>query len=397
MRIFILLPVLYLAGNIYLFIHFLKQLGNISFGLKICASLIFWTAVLSLFISLFLRDANLPIRLSKTLYIVGSIWMVFTLYMVMALLVGDILRLFIPPLRPFLSSYSFLIAFFFTASLLLYGYYNYLTPRVNTISVNTISVNTNNIPNNTPDSTTHNPLFTNQSEKHSENKDTKRGVKIVAITDVHLGNGTGNKLLHKYVELINAQSPDIILIGGDLIDNSVEPLYRENMADELCNFKAPMGIYMVPGNHEYISGINKVEEFLKQTPIQLLKDSVVNLPCGITLLGRDDRSNINRKSLEKLLFENDLSNTNNPVILLDHQPYDLAQTDSLKITLQVSGHTHRGQVWPLSLFVDKLYEQSHGYRKWENSHIYVSSGLSLWGPPFRIGTNSEMVVVNITL
>lgn len=378
MRIFILLPVLYLAGNIYLFIHFLKQLVNISFGLKICASLVFWIAVLSLFISLFLRDANLPIWLSKTLYMVGSIWMVFTLYMVMALLIGDILRLCIPAVRPFLGSYSFLIAFCFTASLLLYGYYNYLTPRVNTISVNT-----NNIPKNTPDSTTHNCPFTDQD------------VKIVAVTDIHLGNGTGKKLLRKYVEMIDAQSPDIILIGGDLIDNSVEPLYRENMAEELCRLKAPMGIYMVPGNHEYISGINKVEAFLKQTPIQLLKDSVVNLPCGVTLIGRDDRSNKNRKSLEQLLLISSEKYSVNPTLLLDHQPFDLAQTDSLKIDLQISGHTHRGQVWPLSLFVDKLYQQSHGYRKWDNSHIYVSSGLSLWGPPFRIGTNSEMVVVMI--
>lgn len=375
MRIFILLPVLYLAGNIYLFVHFLKQLGNISFGLKICASLIFWTAVLSLFISLFLRDANLPMALSRTLYMVGSVWMVFTLYMVMVLLVGDIIRLCIPVLRPFLTTYSFLIAFCITASLLLYGFYNYRNPNINTIAINAT-----NIHNNCNDSLT-----------------TNKNVKIIAITDVHLGNGTGKRLLSKYVEMINAQAPDIILIVGDLIDNSVEPLYRDNMAEELSRLDAPMGIYMVPGNHEYISGIDKVEAFLKQTPIQLLRDSVVTLPCGITLLGRDDRANRNRKSLENLLFENDLSNTKNPVILLDHQPYDLAQTDSLKITLQVSGHTHRGQVWPLSLFVDKLYEQSHGYRKWENSHIYVSSGLSLWGPPFRIGTNSEMVVITFTL
>ena len=286
----------------------------------------------------------------------------------MALLVGDILRLCIPAVRPFLNSYSFLIAFFFTASLLLYGYYNYLNPRVNIIS---------------PDSTTHNCPFTDQ------------GVKIVAVTDIHLGNGTGKKLLRKYVEMINAQSPDIILIGGDLIDNSVEPLYRENIAEELYRLHAPMGIYMVPGNHEYISGIDKVEAFLKQTPIQLLRDSVVNLPCGITLIGRDDRSNKNRKSLEELLLISSEKHSVNPTLLLDHQPYDLAKTDSLKIDLQISGHTHRGQVWPLSLFVDKLYEQSHGYRKWDNSHIYVSSGLSLWGPPFRIGTNSEMVVVMI--
>ncbi len=386
MKLFFALPLLYLAANIYLFVHLCKEFANSSLPVKILLFGLFWTAAFSLFVSLFLRDANLPVWLSKSLYMVGSIWMVFTLYMVMALFVGDIIRLCIPIVRPLLNSYSFLIAFCFTASLLLYGYYNYRNPKINTITINTT-----NIPNNNPDTTTHNPLFTDH------------GVKIVAITDVHLGNGTGKRLLGKYVEMINAQSPDMILIGGDLIDNSVEPLYRENMARELCSLKAPMGIYMVPGNHEYISGIDKVEEFLKQTPIRLLKDSVIHLPCGICLIGRDDHSNKNRKSLEELLAissatQDTCSNSGHatPAILLDHQPYKLAQADKSGILLQIYGHTHRGQVWPLNLLVDKLYEQSHGYRKWENSHIYVSSGLSLWGPPLRIGTESEMVVVNIT-
>ena len=84
-------------------------------------------------------------------------------------------------------------------------------------------------------------------------------------------------------------------------------------------------------------------------------------------------------------------------IVLDHQPHDLALTDSLCADIQISGHTHRGQIWPFNLLTDKLYEQSYGYRKWSHSHIYVSSGLSLWGPPFRIGTRSEIVVMEIKL
>jgi predicted MPP superfamily phosphohydrolase len=80
---------------------------------------------------------------------------------------------------------------------------------------------------------------------------------------------------------------------------------------------------------------------------------------------------------------------------LDHQPYHLQQTDSLGLELQLSGHTHHGQVWPMSLLTDRLYEQSHGHRRWSNSHIYVSSGLSLWGPPFRIGTRGELVIIRL--
>ena len=135
-------------------------------------------------------------------------------------------------------------------------------------------------------------------------------------------------------------------------------------------------------------------------PIQLLRDTVVTLPCGttsgygITIIGRDDRFNRNRKSLEELMAG--VNHSNFTDILLDHQPYELAMTDSLGIAIQVSGHTHRGQVWPLNWLTDNLYEQSHGYRKWQNSHIYISSGLSLWGPPFRIGTESEIVVLCLT-
>lgn len=164
------------------------------------------------------------------------------------------------------------------------------------------------------------------------------------------------------------------------------------MVEELARLKAPLGIYMVPGNHEYISGIDESVRFLKDTPIQLLRDSVVTLPNGVQIIGRDDRSNRSRHSLPTLLKQADRSK---PIILLDHQPYNLAKTDSLGIDLQFSGHTHHGQIWPISWVTDRIYEQSHGYRKWTQSHIYVSSGLSLWGPPFRIGTNSDMAVFRL--
>ena len=91
----------------------------------------------------------------------------------------------------------------------------------------------------------------------------------------------------------------------------------------------------------------------------------------------------------------EITDRNRPVIVLDHQPYELAKTDSLGVDLQISGHTHRGQIWPLTKITDLLFEQSHGYRKWSHSHIWVSCGLSLWGPPFRIGTDSDIAVIDL--
>lgn len=139
--------------------------------------------------------------------------------------------------------------------------------------------------------------------------------------------------------------------------------------------------------------MNASARFIQDTPIQLLRDSIVTLPGGIQLIGRDDRSNTARRSLQKLMANVD---KNKPIILLDHQPYKLTESEAAGVDLQFSGHTHRGQVWPMSLVTDHIYEQSHGYRQWGNSHIYVSSGLSLWGPPFRIGTESEMVVLQLS-
>lgn len=359
MRIFFLLILLaYIGGNAYIFIRTLQMLSGLSLAMKILLSIVYWLLAFSLVIAMTTRHIDMPVFLSKSMLHIGSVWLAFTLYMVFTLLIVDVVKLFVPAFN-----HGFYYALGATCCLLLYGYYNYRHPQINKIDISL--------------------------DKPIEGN----GINIVAVSDVHLGYGTGRAMLKGYVDMINAQNPDLILIGGDLIDNSLAPLYNENMAEELARLNAPLGIYMVPGNHEYISGIDESVRFLKGTPIQLLRDTVVTLPNGIQIVGRDDRSNRSRLSLPTLLKQTD---SNKPIILLDHQPYNLAKTDSLGIDLQFSGHTHHGQLWPMSLVTDKIYEQSHGYRKWSRSHIYVSSGLSLWGPPFRIGTDSDMAVFRFT-
>lgn len=348
----------YLCGNVYIFVRALQALTGLSLVWKIVFSLCYWLTALSLVISMFFRHAEIPEFLAQGMFTWGSVWLIFTLYMVLALLATDIARPFLPALK----SYGFFLSAGFTACLLIYGHFNYKHPDINRIDI-------------------------------ALKKPLQGGpMKVVAISDVHLGNGTRKPQLKKFVEMINAEKPDLIIIGGDLIDNSLVPLYQQNMAEELNRLKAPMGIYLAPGNHEYISGMEECERFLKNTPIRLLRDTVVTLPNGLQLIGRDDRSNRRRLPIAALMKKADATL---PTLLLDHQPYEVAKKDSLGIDIQFSGHTHRGQVWPMSLLVDNMYEQSHGYRKWTNSHVYVSSGLSLWGPPFRIGTNSDMAVMTI--
>lgn len=407
----------YLLGNVYIFIRGWQGISallplfhcskGISVGVKILFTLVVWGAAASLFIALFSRDAALPAWLQGGMYNIGSIWLVFTLYMVLALLVVDLVRIFIwhQPLREF----GFVAAFAFTFGLLLYGYINYRNPKVEELNID---------------------LESGEASKGAgnlagrDNLSGRKKLRIVAISDVHLGFATQKKHLQRYVEKINSLSPDIILIAGDLIDNSIKPVEQQRMQEELGMLRAPGGIYMVPGNHEYISGIADVEAFLQKTPVVLLRDSVVMHPSGIAIAGRDDRSNRGRLPVEALLGKVALAGGVDdggageidkagrvaevgkvgqsgeagdvPVILLDHQPYEIAHKDSLGIALQFSGHTHRGQVWPMSILVDRMYEQSHGWRKWNNSHVIVSSGLSLWGPPFRIGTDSDLWVINLT-
>ena len=357
---FIILITVYLGGNTYIFYRGAQALSGLPGGIKISLAVLFWLAALSIIGTMLTRNIKMPVFLSHAMYEVGTGWLIFTLYMVLFLLAFDLLKLCRVPFN-----YGFILSLIYTVVLLGYGYYNYRHPKTNIINI-----------------ALDKPLA-----------DDAKPVKIVAVSDLHLGNGTGKTALKRYVKMINEQNPDLILIAGDLIDNSVVPLYTENMMEELSELKAPLGIYMVPGNHEYISGIKASARFIQDTPIQLLRDSVVTLPNGMQLIGRDDRSNTARRSLQELMAGIDKSN---PIILLDHQPYKLTESEAAGVDLQFSGHTHRGQVWPMNWVTDHIYEQSHGYRQWGNSHIYVSSGLSLWGPPFRIGTESDMAVFHLS-
>lgn len=357
---FIVLISIYLAGNFYIFRRGAQALVAQAFGVKMLLAVLFWCGALAFIGSFLGRNAKLPVALAHTVHEVGTGWLVFALYMVLCLIVFDLFRLFNYPCKQ-----GFYISLFLTLSLLGYGHYHYQHPKTKVINI-----------------------VINKSAVHYE-----QPLKVVAVSDVHLGYGTDKEALKQYVRMINAQQPDLLLIAGDLIDNSVVPLYEEKMMEELRELQAPLGIYMVPGNHEYFSDMRKCIRFIDETPIRLLRDEVVTLPGGIQIIGRDDRSNPSRRSLQELVKEIDPAK---PVILLDHQPYNLPDTEQAGIDLQFSGHTHRGQIWPISLITDHLFDQSHGYRQWGNSHVYVSSGLSLWGPPFRIGTDSELIVFNIT-
>ena len=356
--VFILGLLSYVGGNLYVYIRLLQSITHTHTAIKVLFSTLFWLSAFALFVAIALRDAELPHNIQRTMFVVGSVWMVFILYMVLATLLVDVLHLLIPTLN-----HRVWYALGATLILLVGGYINYRTPRVERFNLD-IAKSSHTTP-----------------------------MRIVAISDVHLGYGTTRKDLARYVDRIERERADVVVIIGDLIDNSVTPVEREDMCAEFARLRTREGIYMVAGNHEYISGIDDIERYLATTPIHLLRDSIVTLSNGVQLLCRDDRSNRTRLNLEELVAKADNAL---PIVLLDHQPYDISRSAATGVVdLHLSGHTHRGQVWPLSWATDAMYEQSYGYRKWGAMHAYVSSGLSLWGPPFRIGTHSEIVVIDI--
>ncbi|GAB6394777.1 MAG: metallophosphoesterase [Bacteroidales bacterium] len=224
------------------------------------------------------------------------------------------------------------------------------------------------------------------------NKEMAAPLKIVAVSDLHLGYGIGKKEFETWLPLINNERPDVVLIAGDLADGNMRPLFEGDFAGSLRKIRAKYGVYAVLGNHEYIGNVEKSINFFRSAGITLLRDSVVLVDNRFYIAGRDDRSNRKRKTLEDLIAPADKPL---PVILLDHQPVDLAAAERNRVDLQISGHTHHGQVWPVSWITEWLFERAYGYLKKGDTHVYVTSGLGLWGGKFRIGSSSEYVVIRL--
>ena len=187
---------------------------------------------------------------------------------------------------------------------------------------------------------------------------------------------------------IYTRTASILVKSGSSKRNSEMRMY-----EELGQLKARYGVFAILGNHDYYANNEKSEQLIKKAGIRLLKDEAVLVDNAFYVVGRDDRANdMNRKSLNELTKDLDHSK---PILLMDHQPYHLDRTEAAGIDFQLSGHTHRGQIFPINLVTDRVYEKSHGYLRKGNSHIYVTSGIGLWGGKFRIGTQSEYLVMEM--
>lgn len=324
---------------------------------KLVAATLFLLWMVAAFASMGLRSkASIP--MITALYEIGHPWMIAYLYLLIAFIVADLGVLFRLIPKGWLNGNGVSLACILgcIALVLIAGGIHYKHKYREELTIRT-------------------------------DKPLERPLTIVLASDLHLGYSNRKPELSRWVDMINAEDPDMVLFGGDIVDIQLRPLLEGNYAEEFSRIKAPL--YTVLGNHEYIGNEQDSEKFFADAGITLLRDSVAYFQ-GITVVGRDDRSNPRRKPLSELA-----SALPGFTILLDHQPYHLEDAELAGIDFQFSGHTHRGQVWPLSWVTDAMYEKSWGHHRRGSTRYYVSSGLGIWGPKIRIGTRSEYLVLHI--
>lgn len=322
---------------------------------------------LSMIVSM-IYAASLPQVIAKPLSQLGFSYMIPMIYFLLAFLLIDLVRIanfffhFAPAGMMMFRFFAFIASLAAIIVVMIVGSYRFNHPEIVRLNI-----------------TAEKPL----QHKH---------IRIVAASDIHLGVTIDKNMLKKYVEMINAQKPDLVLLAGDVTDRSVKPVIAQHMNEELSQIHAPMGVFAISGNHEYYSeNPLATSEYIKTAGIVTLRDSVALVNQSVYVVGRDDRTNPHRKSVAEIMKSVDASK---PVILLDHQPNHLEEAEQNHVDLQISGHTHNGQFFPGNLLVKNMYEVPFGFKKKGSTNYYVSSGLGIWGPQYRIGTQSELIIID---
>jgi predicted MPP superfamily phosphohydrolase len=219
-------------------------------------------------------------------------------------------------------------------------------------------------------------------------------VRVVVASDLHLGTLVTQARVRGWVETINALQPDLILLPGDVIDEDLPPVVENNLGEFLRDLRAPLGVYAVTGNHEYIGGVEAAVQYLEEHDVKVLRDRAIPLAGGaFWLAGREDAS-IGRFRGERRAPLREILQPippGVPIVVMDHQPIALAEAAAAGAALQVSGHTHDGQLWPNKYIVRALFGFSSGVGLVDRMTAYISPGLGTWGPPVRVGNRAEIL------
>jgi uncharacterized protein len=304
-------------------------------------------------------------QISRYLYFASGFWLGLLVNLVLACVVSSLIiwtsRFFGFPCNTAIIGF---ILFLLAAACSIYGVWNAFHPIIRNINVEI-----KNLP------------------------DEWKGKTVVQISDVHLGYIYRDTFINKIVSQINGLHPDIIFITGDLFDGQDGDFL--NLVKPLNNLYAPEGIYFVTGNHETYLGVNEAFSILKQTKIQILDDKIIQLD-GLQIAGMSYPIMGEKKDTSGFISSQANFIKDMPTILLHHAPTDINKAENLGINLQLSGHTHVGQLFPFNFITHLVYRgYDYGLHKIGDFSIYTTNGTGTWGPPMRTGNRPEIVQITL--
>ena len=222
----------------------------------------------------------------------------------------------------------------------------------------------------------------------------EKRMRLVFFSDLHIGEAMTPDYIARAVKLIQDQQPDLILCGGDFIDHRAVYAYDPRVMASLRSLHAPMGVYYVLGNHEYRDDLEANIRWVSEVGGTLLRDSIAFPGDGpLTLIGRDDWVNGDRKPFE--VIANEADPLRGPVVLMEHTPASIDSIGDSPVDLILCGHTHGGQIWPGQLMVWWRYGMASGTRPVGEREVCISSGIGSAGATYRVGTRSEIRVYDL--
>lgn len=224
-----------------------------------------------------------------------------------------------------------------------------------------------------------------------------RNVRIALISDLHLGLLVGKTRLDAIIKTLKKEKPDIIVLAGDFLDTN--PRFLDRFRSFVMDMVSISTVYSVTGNHEFYNGLRDSMDWLRSLGVNILDNrSIIDQKTDIIMIGIHDPSAFKEGgeyagTLASLIAK---AEKNGIKILVNHQPLLFHKSAEMGIDIQLSGHTHAGQMWPFSLGTKAIFKEGYkGLNRWKDSYLYVCQGTGTWGPPLRIGTSSEIVILDL--
>ena len=223
-------------------------------------------------------------------------------------------------------------------------------------------------------------------------KSLDKPMRIALVSDTHLGRWFGNRQIDKMVTLIDEQNPDVVLIAGDVMNDSTEAYDKANMHEHLSTLRAPLGVYATLGNHDYSGNEVAIAKAVERAGIQVIDNKSVWLDDSVLLVGRSDATDPRRPTAADLMAD---IQTDKPVLFLEHSPDALEEIKELPVDLHLSGHTHGGQIFPLTVLLKWFTPLVYGLKEENGRQFLVTSGYGIGAVPFRLGTRSEIWLITL--